>query len=37
MNDPRLENVPKILETPKEDDHAANDRRNLARLRSLCA
>jgi len=37
MNDSRLENVPKILETPKEDDHAANDRRNLARLRSLYA
>jgi deoxyribonuclease IV len=34
MNDPRLADVPKVLETPKGDDHAAADRRNLARLRS---
>jgi deoxyribonuclease IV len=32
VNDPRLEGLPKILETPKEED---GDRRNLARLRSL--
>lgn len=34
MNDPRFADVPKVLETPKGDDHAAADRRNLARLRS---
>jgi deoxyribonuclease-4 len=34
MNDPRFEAVPLVLETPKGDDHAAADRRNLARLRS---
>ena len=32
VNDVRFEAVPKILETPKEED---GDRRNLARLRSL--
>lgn len=34
MNDPRFAAVPKVLETPKGDDHAAADRRNLARLAS---
>jgi deoxyribonuclease IV len=34
MNDPRLADIPKVLETPKGDDHTAADRRNLARLRS---
>lgn len=34
MNDPRFVAVPKILETPKGDDHAESDRRNLSRLRS---
>ena len=34
MNDPRLAHIPKVLETPKGDDPAAADRRNLARLRS---
>ena len=35
MNDPRLRNVPKILETPKGDDPVTADRTNLALLRSL--
>ena len=35
MNDPRFAAVPKVLETPKGDDHAAADRRNLGRLRDL--
>lgn len=34
MTDPRFAGVPKVLETPKGDDHAAADRRNLARLTS---
>ncbi|WP_419949750.1 deoxyribonuclease IV [Candidatus Palauibacter sp.] len=34
MTDPRLHHVPKILETPKGDDGADADIRNLARLRS---
>lgn len=34
MNDPRLAHVPRVLETPKGDDHTEADRRNLARLRS---
>lgn len=34
MTDPRFADVPKVLETPKGDDHAAADRRNLARLTS---
>ena len=33
MNDPRFASVPKLLETPKGDDHAAMDRMNLGRLR----
>jgi deoxyribonuclease-4 len=37
MNDPRFAAVPKVLETPKGDDHTAADRRNLARLRSYLA
>lgn len=35
MNDPRLVNTPRVLETPKGNDPAANDRRNLARLRAM--
>ncbi len=35
VNDPRLRHIPMILETPKGDDPAATDRRNLAVLRSL--
>jgi deoxyribonuclease-4 len=35
MNDERFTAVPKVLETPKGDDPVANDRRNLARLRSF--
>lgn len=34
MNDERLANVPKVLETPKLDDPEATDRRMLERLRS---
>lgn len=34
MNDKRFENVPKIIETPKDKD-AKNDRRNLAVLRRM--
>ena len=37
MNDPRFAEVPKVLETPKGDDHAAADRRNLGRLRGYIA
>lgn len=33
MTDPRLAGIPKVIETPKGDDHTANDRRNLGRLR----
>jgi deoxyribonuclease-4 len=35
MTDPRLAHIPRVLETPKGDDPAAADRRNLARLRAL--
>lgn len=35
MRDPRLARVPRILETPKDDDATASDRRNLAVLRRL--
>lgn len=35
MCDPRLSEVPKILETPKGDDPVRTDRRNLGRLRGL--
>jgi deoxyribonuclease-4 len=35
LNDPALRGVPMILETPKDDDFVAADRRNLARLRRL--
>ena len=35
INDPRLQHIPMILETPKEEDPVAADRRNLAVLRSL--
>ena len=34
MNDPRLAQVPKVIETPKLEDHTATDRRMLALLRS---
>jgi deoxyribonuclease-4 len=34
MTDERLAGIPKVLETPKGDDHTAADRANLARLRS---
>jgi deoxyribonuclease-4 len=34
MNDPRFATVPKILETPKGDDHTAADRRMIGRLLS---
>lgn len=37
INDPRLQHVPMILETPKGEHPAAADRRNLAVLRSLVA
>lgn len=37
MRDPRLRQVPRVLETPKEDDATASDRRNLAVLRRLAA
>ena len=37
MNDERLAALPKVLETPKGDDHTATDRMNLARLRSYLA
>jgi deoxyribonuclease-4 len=33
VRDPRFHDRPKILETPKGDDHAAADRENLRRLR----
>jgi len=35
INDPRLQHIPMILETPKGEDPVAADRRNLAVLRSL--
>ena len=35
LTDPRLRGVPMILETPKDDDFVAADRRNLATLRRL--
>jgi deoxyribonuclease-4 len=35
INDPRLEHIPMILETPKGEDPVVSDRRNLAILRSL--
>jgi deoxyribonuclease-4 len=35
MLDERFTDVPKLLETPKEDDPEANDRRNLAFLRAF--
>lgn len=35
MNDPRLYNVPMVLETPKEDDAVAYDSRNLRTLLRL--
>jgi deoxyribonuclease IV len=35
MTDQRLHAVPKIIETPKGDDHTASDRRNLGRLRAM--
>ncbi len=35
MNDPRFESIPKVLETPKDDDAVVADLRNLALLRSF--
>jgi len=35
LQDPRLQTVPMILETPKDGDDGSADRRNLARLRRL--
>lgn len=35
LNDPRLRQLPMILETPKDDDFIRADRRNLSRLRRL--
>jgi hypothetical protein len=35
MNDPRMANVPKCLETPKGEDLVTNDRRALALLRGF--
>jgi deoxyribonuclease IV len=37
MTDPRFVDVPRVLETPKGDDPAVADRRNLGRLRSFLA
>ena len=37
MTDDRIKNVPRVIETPKGDDHAAADSRMLARLRSYAA
>lgn len=37
MTDPHFAAVPKVIETPKGDDHETADRRNLGRLRALCA
>lgn len=37
MRDPRLADVPRVLETPKGDDATESDRRNLAALRELAA
>ncbi|HEX2962077.1 MAG TPA: deoxyribonuclease IV [Ignavibacteriales bacterium] len=36
MNDKRLENVPKILETPKDSKEQLEDLKNIATLLSLC-
>ena len=35
LNDPRFRGIPKLIETPKDDDVVAADRRNLATLRGL--
>jgi deoxyribonuclease-4 len=35
MNDDRFRSIPKVLETPKEDDPVATDLKNLRRLRSF--
>ena len=37
MTDDRIKNVPRVIETPKGDNHAAADSRMLARLRSYAA
>lgn len=37
MTDDRIKHVPRVIETPKGDDHAAVDARMLARLRSYAA
>lgn len=35
LRDPRFDHVPKVIETPKDDDVLAADRKNLATLRDL--
>jgi deoxyribonuclease-4 len=35
LRDPRLASVPRVLETPKDDDATASDRRNLEALKRL--
>ena len=37
MTDPRLRDIPKLLETPKGDDMVTNDRRMLAKLRGFAS
>lgn len=37
VNDPRFKDVPKVIETPKDDDVVAADRRNIAKLRGYRA
>ena len=37
MNDPRMERVAKVIETPKGDDHTKSDRKMLNRLRRYVA
>lgn len=37
MTDERIKHVPRVIETPKGDDHAAADSRMIARLRSYAA
>ncbi len=37
MRDPRFQDIPKVIETPKGDDPLRNDRKNLRRLRRCAA
>lgn len=37
LQDPRFRGVPKVIETPKDDDAVRSDRRNLRRLRRYAA